>query len=369
MSAFIPKFETNMNTLPIGILLGKKEVKGDVGIEIEVEGNKFPKHEYEGYEAVDPHFIPKTWDYHRDGSLRGADNAEYVLRKPLKFGEVEKAVKDLWKMFEDYGTVLDDSNRTSVHVHLNVQQWYINRLCSFMCLYFSVEELLTAMCGDHRVGNLFCLRAKDAPGIISEIRKFFVKNGSYKFSNGMHYAGFNSSPLHRFGSVEIRTLQGCKDPAEIIQWVQILQRLYDLSEEYTDPRQVIEGFSGEGPMGYAERVLGPFFGTVISRSGMSYSEINNSLYDGIRLAQDLSYCMDWSKINYEKIVEDPFGRKKPKMKIASSPAFEAFVEQYGIAPAPPLTGTGLMFQASAPMPTFSVSEDEEMEVEPDFWED
>src|SRR5690349_22399742 len=149
--------------------VGVKETKGDIGIEIEVEGNKFPKHAYEGYDAVDPERIPKQWDYHRDGSLRGEDNAEYVLKKPLKFSEVPKAINDLWQMFSDYGTVLDVSNRTSVHVHLNVQDFYINRLCSFAAMYLSVEDILTGWCGDHRVGNLFCLRAKDTPAIVTEL--------------------------------------------------------------------------------------------------------------------------------------------------------------------------------------------------------
>lgn len=44
--------------------------KGDVGIEIEVEGKNLPKH------------FEKYWRVEADGSLRGEDNAEYVLEKP-----------------------------------------------------------------------------------------------------------------------------------------------------------------------------------------------------------------------------------------------------------------------------------------------
>src|SRR5690606_4744320 len=105
----------------IETLLRKKSTDGEIGIEIEVEGNKFPKHAVEGYDGVDPHFIPDMWQYHRDGSLRGEDNAEYVLKNPIKFSEVPDAVNKLWEMFDKYGTVLETSNRTSVHVHLNAQ--------------------------------------------------------------------------------------------------------------------------------------------------------------------------------------------------------------------------------------------------------
>lgn len=313
---FILKQHNVNATLPMLHVVGVRPTKGSVGIEVEVEGNKFPKHEYEGHLSVDPDKIPDQWKYHRDGSLRGDDNAEYVLAKPITFNEVPKAVNDLWSMFADYGTVLDESNRTSVHVHLNVQDWYLNRLCSFMGLYFSVEELLTAWCGEHRVGNLFCLRAKDAPAIITELKTFFQCRGKHSFSNGMHYAGFNASSLHRFGSVEIRTLRGSTEPSEIITWVGILQRLYDLSEEYTDPRQVIEGFSGEGAMAYLERVLGPYTNTVLEGSRMSLQEAMGAIYNGIRYAQDLCYAIDWTELEYIDPNNDPF-KRTPK-KIAAS---------------------------------------------------
>jgi hypothetical protein len=193
-------------------------------------------------------------------------------------------------------------------------------LCAFMALYFSVEEVLTAWCGDHRVGNLFCLRAKDAPAIITELKKFFTNYGRSKFSNGMHYAGLNAGSLHTFGSIEIRTLQGSTNPREIVEWVSILQRIYELSGEYSDPRKVVEGFSGEGPMAYLNGVLGPHTNTVLSRSSMNTQEVMRSLYEGIRFAQDLCYCVDWSAIEWVDVGADPFNRT-PKKSAASLTEF------------------------------------------------
>jgi hypothetical protein len=326
---FLPKREAKLPCLPMVHTVGVKEVSGDIGIEIEVEGNKFPKHAYDGYDPVDPDRIPKQWLYHRDGSLRGEDNAEYVLKKPLKFSEVPKAINDLWQMFSDYGTVLDVSNRTSVHVHLNVQDFYINRLCSFAAMYLSVEDILTGWCGDHRVGNLFCLRAKDAPAIVTELKDFFKLNGKKKFSGGMHYAGFNPSSLHRFGSIEIRTLRGCIDPADILTWVGVLQRIYDLSAEYEDPRRVVEGFSGEGPMAYLERILGPYTQTILEGCSMNSQDVIASLYEGIRFAQDLCYCRDWSNIEKVEFKPDPFGRKTKPSDVFQT--FYASIENTGLS--------------------------------------
>ncbi|QDP50571.1 MAG: putative amidoligase enzyme [Prokaryotic dsDNA virus sp.] len=295
----------------IGAMMGHRTTKGDVGLEIEVEGNKFPKGSPYGTEK-DEKLIPKQWKYTPDGSLRGQDNAEYILARPIKFSEVDKALDDLWKMFKDYGSKLDDSNRTSVHVHLNAQGWHLNRLTSFLALYFSVEELLTEWCGEHRVGNLFCLRSKDATNIVAQIRDFIASDGKDLPSQGMHYAGLNCHSLTKFGSIEVRSLRGATDPETIKTWVSILQRIYEISGDYTDPRLVVEGFSGAGPLDYLNTVLGPHTNTIVQGSGFDHQQVMASVYEGIRLAQDLCYCRDWSKFNPEKVKMDPFGRRIKK---------------------------------------------------------
>lgn len=292
----------------VGTIMERAPAKGAVGIEIEVEGNKFPKRSYKGSDPVDAHLIPKVWNYHKDGSLRGKDNAEYVLFKPIEFNEVSESLTALWDMFKNYGTVLDVSNRTSVHVHLNVQRWHLNRLCTFMAMYFSLEEILTQWCGEHRVGNLFCLRAKDAPGIISKLKKFLVSNGTSELSEGLHYAGFNAHAIGKFGSIEVRTLRGCQDKETILDWIEILRALYEKSEEFTDPRSLMEDFSGNGPLAYLDKLLGDKAQCVLDGISMTSTEVQDSIYDGIRMAQDLTYCRDWSLYKPVDITKDPFGR-------------------------------------------------------------
>lgn len=279
-----------------------KETKGDIGIEIEVEGNKFYKEN-----------LTKWWNYHKDGSLRGEDNAEYVLKKPIKFDEVPDAVKYLWESFEKYGSVLDNSNRTSVHVHLNAQNWFLNRLTAFIAMYLSVEEILTEWCGDHRVGNLFCLRAKDAPNIVSQVKQFIKTNGETRIPDGMHYAGLNVEALFKFGSIEIRSLRGVTDPQLILDWVAILERMYRLSEDYTDPRTLVDSFSGNGPNAYLQHILGDKTNTVRSAITFSDQAIQQSLYEGIRLAQDICYCVDWDMYDPVKVASDPFNRDIKKV--------------------------------------------------------
>lgn len=300
-------------------LLRKRPTKGAVGIEIEVEGVKLPKNQEE--------LLP-IWHYHKDHSLRGEDNAEYVLVRPIEFDKVEDSLKHLWNLFTKYDSVLDESNRTSVHVHLNVQKFHLNRLTSFMALYFSVEELLTAWCGEHRVGNLFCLRAKDAPAIISHIKRFIKSDGRTELPERLHYAGLNAHALAKFGSIEVRTLRGVSNPEVILDWIGFLERLYTLSGEMTDPRTVCDMFSAEGPMSFLQQVLGPK--TQALRAGIDYTEeqIRDSLYDGIRLAQDLCYCRDWDLYQPTDIKEDPFGRSSRKVMESMTLNEPSMTQQY-----------------------------------------
>lgn len=306
---FFRRKDTKVMTFPIGSLFSTKPQKGDIGIEIEVEGNKFPKDGNAPGGSISASLIPKAWVYHHDGSLRGHDNAEYVLRSPVKFKEVDKHLDDLWDMFTKYGSKLDDSNRTSVHVHLNVQQWHLSRLASFMSLYISVEEILTQWCGDHRVGNLFCLRAKDAPGIVKTFQYFVENNGNGKITSNFHYGGINIHSLAKFGSIEIRSLRGVTDVNIIKMWVAILQRLYEMSDSFKDPRESVEDFSGLGPLGFFQKLLGPYADQVIRESHYTIPQIETSMWEGVRIAQDFCYCREWKELDEKTVRPDPFKRK------------------------------------------------------------
>lgn len=317
---------SDKKSFKIGTTLGRPPTAGDIGIEIEVEGNKFPLSNKAPWGSCDADKIPSQWEHHHDGSLRGNRNAEYVLKKPLKFDQVDKAIDDLWTMFKDYGSVLDDSNRTSVHVHLNAQDWHFSRFTSFLALYFCVEEVLTNWCGDHRVGNLFCLRAKDAPDIVYQLKQFIKNDGQWDIPKRLHYGGLNCHALVKHGSLEIRALRGVTEPEPVKTWVGVLRRLYDLSGEYKDPRGVCEGFSGAGPLSYLQNILGPYSQTVIEGCGLDSQRIMESMYEGIRLAQDLCYCRDWEDVKEDDSTPDPFGRL-PKFKTSEASSLAALAIQ------------------------------------------
>lgn len=300
---FIKRNEIPKPGFNIGLALRRTDTPGQIGIEIEVEGKNLPE----------PTTIPDPWKYVHDGSLRGQENAEYVLKKPINFDKVTLALSKLWGRFEAVGSVFDDSNRTSVHVHLNVQKFHFNQLASLFALYITFEEVLTQWCGDHRVGNLFCLRAKDAPAIVTQLKKFIRSDGSYQVEDHHHYAGMNGNALHKYGSLEFRALRGVSDRYVIEEWVDVLKRLYDLSQEMADPRDICNLFSAEGPMAFFDTILGPSASGIRLGCGMSEEAIRDSMYDGIRMAQDICYSRDWDLFKAVTIRPDPFGRSTDKV--------------------------------------------------------
>jgi hypothetical protein len=303
---FVEKNSSGKPTFDMGVLFNRKEANGELGLEIEMEGVSLP-HEDE---------TPAPWAYKPDGSLRGLDNGEYVLLHPIEFKDLPAALDKLWGAFKKRKTKFDDSNRTSVHVHLNCQRFHLNRLTSFMALYFCFEDLLAHWCGEHRVGNLFTLRAKDAPAIITSIKKFLRSDGQnakWHLSDNLHYSGLAIDALPRFGSLEIRLMGGTSDPKAIQDWVNMLHRLYELSSSFRDPREIIEQFSEMGPMQFLIEMMGPQ--TTVLRNGIAHTDqqVRESVLEGIRLAQDLCYCRDWSKDKEVSLKTDPFGRDTKKL--------------------------------------------------------
>src|SRR4051812_30294516 len=92
-------------------LFAVRKRAGEVGLEIEMEGRNLHRAPIEPY-----------WEDHQDGSLRGEENAEYVLRIPISRKLVPEALEMLFKFLKDSGAVIrQDSPNTSVHVHLNMQ--------------------------------------------------------------------------------------------------------------------------------------------------------------------------------------------------------------------------------------------------------
>lgn len=254
----------------------KRNPKGEIGIEIECEGMNLPS-QYDN--------IADFWEVHADGSLRG-ESAEYVLRQPIRRDQVEASLDNLKAAFQLRGTRLAFSNRTSVHVHLNMQNKTMQEIFTLLCLYFIYEDALTELAGATRKGNLFCLRLSDAEAILDALIECAEEQHLKPLgADGLRYSACNVNGLTKYGTLEFRALRGTDDKSIITTWINLLTSIVDAAVKYNTPGELIQEFSALGPVAFTQKV----FGEVVP-----FEYTTAQLFHSLRLVQQLAYASDWN---------------------------------------------------------------------------
>lgn len=260
----------------------RHEEFGDIGLEIEVEGHNLP-------------VLSKWWRNEQDGSLKGIETREYVLDGPQSLEGIKTALDHLDKAYQANQTVVDDSVRAGVHVHINCQHLTMTQLYNFITLYLLLENLLVRWCGEYREGNLFCLRASDAEWMLYTIRKA-ANDGRKQFRNRFHndelrYASLNLKALGDYGSLEFRAMRGTRDLGLIYKWAETLFNLREAACKFNMPTSIIEQFSVDGVDAFLTRTLGGNKDMFIR----GCPDAAQLVWEGMRNAQDVAYCADWHK--------------------------------------------------------------------------
>lgn len=228
-------------------LLHLKPTEGDVGIEIEMELEDEP--------PITQDF-KNHWKLEGDGSLK-VNGVEFVLKKPVKFSRVPKLLETLRTNLEKNDMEIMDSMRAGVHIHLNMQQSTMKQVMNLLCCYYPMETALTRFCGNGREGNLFCLRARDANGVISEIESAIKLNDlGVLNTDRLRYAALNVRSLFNYGTVEFRALNTTPDLGLIEDWVLMIQKLKEYSESVKSNWDPLYSISGDGPKEWMRGVFG-----------------------------------------------------------------------------------------------------------------
>lgn len=261
-------------------LFNLNHVQGDVGVEIEVEGRNLPK--YLNY-----------WRVTGDGSLKGEENLEYVLAKPVPIDDLKGRLEYLKDMFIHKKARFDDTYRAGVHVHINVQSLTVKELFNFITTYLVVEDLLLTFCATHRRGNHFCLRASEA-GYLPDLIWTAVERQDLSLlaTDDIRYSSINLKPLMTYGSVEFRAHESTFDFDKIDTWAKILFQIRQASLEFGCPRKIMEEVSVGGYEGFVRKIFGPhadFF--------LAQPDWDKMVRKGILVAQDIAYSRDWGAIN------------------------------------------------------------------------
>lgn len=254
----------------------RKPTEGDLGIEIEVEGNNLP-------------MCAKYWNNERDGSLKGDETREYVLKVPSTLEGVHIALSYLESRYVYNNTTVDESIRAGVHVHVNCQKLSMTQLYTFMCVYLALENVLVKWCGQSREGNLFCLRSSDAEMCLSQIRLAAITKEfrAVLFSDDLRYASMNVKALGDYGSLEFRSMRGTRDLGLVYRWAKVLLGLREFSKTFNDPSEVINQFSILGPTGFMQEALGDEY------DEFRCEDQEALLWEGVRNAQDIAFCVNW----------------------------------------------------------------------------
>lgn len=256
--------------------------KGEVGIEIEVERGPWPE------AAPCPNWVP-----HVDNSLRN-NGMEFVIRQPINRDKVKSSLQDLKKSLEDFGSRFDFSYRTSVHVHVNVQDLTLRQWCAFVALFTTLEEVLVDIVGPKRAGNKFCLRMKDADEPLQMIRRG-LRNSNIQdqLHDDIKYASMNILATRTHGTLEFRAMEGNLDPDRINDWAQILLVLKDAAKALDNPQDIMGNVSAAGPHAWVRNLLPA--NNSITEKVLRYDNLSGSIYEGLRMAQDVCYAVPWEK--------------------------------------------------------------------------
>lgn len=204
----------SIGTRPNGYSLSRILNLG-VGVEIEVE--KVP-------EDVMPHL--DWWEAKRDGSLRN-EGIEFVSSFGMRVGHLSEPLQKLCKIMNasraSIGT-FEFSERTSVHVHLDVRKLGPEEIKSLLLVYTIFEDSLFKFAGEHRKNNIFCVPVRYLA--MSDLCYDGVRWGNF-LHNWKKYCALNLLRVTDFGTVEFRHMEGNSNYERIMLWVLLLGSLID----------------------------------------------------------------------------------------------------------------------------------------------
>lgn len=267
----------NYNQTPIE-QYGFDKKDGLVALELEVEGIDLPRIE------------TKLWKSHNDGSLK-LGGMEYVHNGPQEIDKVYESLKNFEERIIKSGATVYSSERTSVHVHKNVQDRSIKKILQGAVAYYMLEPALMNLCGDKRKGNLFCLQMENAPGIMNFMQKFAEGRQSDLNPDTYRYASVNFGAIPKFGSIEIRTMRGVYDPDFLTMWAKGVSDLFDKAAEEKSPEEVFDSWYGRQP----KEFLSKYFDDKTIDAVTSFKDWDQRLDRNHKILSGFVYDNDWNQ--------------------------------------------------------------------------
>lgn len=175
-----------------------------VGIEVEVENvGLLPA-------------MNRVWQHHEDASLRNG-GAELVTQ-PILATVAPVCLEHLFTQVLSAECCFGP--RTSVHVHLNVQDLTRPQTMDLILLYSIYEKLFYKFVGKGREKNIYCVPLYDC-----DMLPNLIDLGETRNNRWSKYTGFNTLPIRTYGTVEFRHMHGTTDVAKLAMWINLICKL------------------------------------------------------------------------------------------------------------------------------------------------
>ena len=207
-----------------------------MGMEIEAE------HLGHGIDWYRRRALAQGWGIDTDGSLRGQNtdrragvdemdgNAFEFISKPMPASALAASLDGLYRECAITERSFE-SDRTSIHVHVNVQDKTTEYLRGLVYLYAAMERCLFNFVGADRDKNIYCVPLHSTVYLRTLNYWEKQKNPAYIAKTWQKYTALNLVPMLTYGTVEFRHMHGTADLYKLRQWLLILTNLFNVADK------------------------------------------------------------------------------------------------------------------------------------------
>lgn len=189
-----------------------------VGIEVELEGMKRPP-------AIE------WWNKVEDGSLRNS-GVEYIFAQPLAGNACVLAVRALDSTLGKRVSKPVLSERTSVHVHIDISQWPTSQFKLFCMLWVLLESVSFEYFDANRFSNPYCIpfmRSNDRLRALFLVLSYVGMNSRNadrhcidRLKGWQKYSALHVGSAAIRGSLEVRLFPGTWKANELLKYINYL---------------------------------------------------------------------------------------------------------------------------------------------------
>jgi hypothetical protein len=211
-----------------------------------------------------------------DGSLRNSGR-EFVSI-PIKGETIPVSLQALELLLTKHSECVghEFSDRTSVHVHMNVRDMTPQQIKSLIITYLVVEPFLYHYVGGDRAKNIFCVPLTEAT-LTRRLNKIINSKTEGDFtsqiSDWYKYTGFNLLPILNYGTIEFRHMRGTSDPITLVTWINLLLSLKKFALSTTLEKLKDEVFELNTSSGYGAFIQSIFGDLYREFDTMDYSAV------------------------------------------------------------------------------------------------